>query len=82
MICTVDFDTACYVGDEEDGVYYAAAEGPDGWYFSAVVDCSSAGFTMTLCTDDGPHADENKALSHALTEAQEWCLMNNVLITE
>ena len=54
-------DDAKYVGDEEDGVYYQTAEGPDGWYVTAVVDCNSTHFVETLLDDDGPYETEADA---------------------
>ena len=63
QICDVDFDTAFYVGNGEDGVYYAASKGRKGWYCSTVVDVNSgANFCDSLVTDDGPYKSEAEAL--------------------
>jgi hypothetical protein len=77
-IATVSFDDAEYIGDENDGVYVQAAEGPDGWYVSTVVDCNSASFTEPLVTDDGPYSSEADALAAGRNGAKDWCLDNQI----
>jgi len=83
MIAVVDFDTATYVGSEEDVVDFAVAQGPDRlWYTSTVVDCNSAHFTNPLHTDDGPYRSEASARKAGREAAIEWCLENRVLYDE
>ena len=77
-IAIVDFDTATYVGDENDGVYFAVAKGPDGWYVSASVDCNSRHWTDTLITDDGPYPTESSARLAGKDCARSWCRDNDV----
>lgn len=78
FICEIRFDDARYLGSEEDGVYFDAAEGPDGWYASAVVDCNSTHFTDTLLADEGPYPSEAAALRGAENVALDWCITNEV----
>lgn len=78
-ICSVDFDEATYIGNEEDGVYYQTAQTPTGdWYMSADVDCNSGHFTQPLVTDDGPYATEAEADTAGRNAAIEWCITNGV----
>jgi hypothetical protein len=77
-IAVVDFDSASYVGDNEDGVYVAAAQGANGWYVSTVVDCNTAHFVQPLVTDDGPYDTEARAVAAGLRQAEEWCTDNEV----
>jgi hypothetical protein len=79
-IAEVDFDESEYIGSEEDGVYYAVAEGPDGWYYSCDVDCNSANFTDVLVSDEGPYGTHAAARDAARVQATEWCLTNDVII--
>lgn len=74
----VDFDTANYIGDEEDGVYYDVACFHGEWFMAAVVDCNTASFTDTLVEDDGPYATKELALEGGRNAAIEWCITNNV----
>jgi hypothetical protein len=74
----VSFDDAKYVGDDEDGVYYQAAEGPDGWYVSTVVDCNTSGFCEGYITDDGPYPTEAEAVQAGHDSASEWCFDNKI----
>jgi hypothetical protein len=78
-IVSFDVDEAEYIGGEEDGVYYQTAEGPDGWYMTAVVDCDTGGFCDNLTTDDGPHDSDNEARAAGIYLAVEWCSENAVL---
>lgn len=71
-------DDAEYRGDERDGVYYQVAEGPSGWYFTAVVDSDTGGFVDTIVKDDGPYSSEREAQSAGESWAIEWCLTNEV----
>lgn len=80
-ICTVDMDrNSHYVGNFLDGVYYAVAEGADGWYMSAIVDCDTASFADSLVTDDGPYEDEKAALAAGQNAAFDWCASNGVAV--
>jgi hypothetical protein len=85
-ICEVDMDTAAYVGDETDGVYYAVAHQPrgkaKGWYVSTVVDCNSSSFCQPLITDDGPYATEAEAWAAGMNGARDWCIENDVRYDE
>jgi hypothetical protein len=77
----VDFDEATYIGNEEDGVYFAVGEVKGkGWFLSAVVDCNSAGFTETLVTDDGPYPTREEAEMGGRNAAYEWCSTNEIAI--
>jgi hypothetical protein len=78
-IATVDMDTATYVGNEDDGVYFTVAKSRNGWYVSTLVDCNTSHFTDVLQTDDGPYkteADAQRAGHHA---AVNWCVDNDVV---
>lgn len=75
-ICGVDFDTANYLGDPVNGVYYAAAQGTDGWFASSVVDAEH--FTENLLVDDGPYPSEEEALAAGRASAMDWCSTNEV----
>jgi hypothetical protein len=77
-ICTVDMDEDTYIGNEDDGVYVAVAQGPDGWYTSSVVDCNTSSFTDALVTDDGPYATEAEAKQAGEFGAKDWCITNSV----
>lgn len=78
-IAEVDFDEAEYVGDEEDGVYVQAAQGPDGgWYVSGVVDSNTGSFVDSLFTDDGPYDSYDEAMDAGKGGAADWCINNNV----
>jgi hypothetical protein len=93
-VCEVDMDTAFYLGDEEDGVYFDAKQSAGGdWYMGAVVDCNSANFTDDqrwvgawacgpLVCDDGPYAQLGLALDAGLNAAVEWCSDNDVHYSE
>ena len=82
-VCVVDFDSAVYYGDENDGVYFDVAKGCDGkWYSSAVVDCDSGGFTDGLHTDAGPFGSAERALHAGYDVAAEWCSWNDVFDCE
>lgn len=71
-------DSASYVGDEQDGCYYSAGHGPNGWYYTVVVDCDSAGFVDTIVSDDGPYNTEDDAKQAGKNQAIDWCLTNHV----
>ena len=73
-IVTFNVDEARYVGDDEDGCYYQAAEGEDGWYVTIVVDCDSAGFVSDHTTDDGPYPSEDDAWEAGRSGSMDWCL--------
>jgi hypothetical protein len=77
-ICVIDIDGARYEGDERDGIYYDAAEGPGGWYLSAIVDCDSSGFTDTYFQDDGPYESREAAMLAGQNAARDWCIDNDV----
>lgn len=77
-ICIIDVDEARYEGDDKDGIYYDAAEGEDGWYLSAIVDCDSAGFVDTFIQDDGPYESYDAAMSAGLDAARDWCVNNGI----
>lgn len=78
QIAEVDFDEATYIGNEDDGVYFAVAKGRDGWYMSAVVDCNTSHFVESLVTDDGPYKTENEANWAGRDAAVQWCVDNDV----
>lgn len=78
-IAEVDLDEAEYVGDEQDGVYVQAAQGPDGmWYVSTVVDSNTGNFVDSLETDDGPYGSYSEAMEAGKGTAAEWCIDNGV----
>jgi len=79
-IAEVDFDDGEYIGDGQDGVYVQAAEGPDGWYVSTVVDSDTGGFVDSLCKDDGPYPTEKEALRAGRHSAMDWCMENRVSV--
>lgn len=81
-VCLVDVDTAEYIGDSEDGVYFAvAAKGSHAWYWSALVDSDSAGFVASLVEDAGPYESQEAAHEAARDRAREWCHDNDVTLT-
>jgi hypothetical protein len=78
-IAFVDFDDAEYIGNDEDGVYFAVAKDRRGcWWMSAAVDCNSGHFTDMLVTDDGPYLTEAEAQSAGRSMARHWCENNDV----
>lgn len=78
QICIVDVDYAKYLGNEEDGVYYDVAKGPDGWYASAMVDCNSGNFCDSLLEDAGPFDTKAAAWAAGYDLALQWCADNDV----
>lgn len=78
----MDVDSAHYVGDGTDGVYYDAAPHRGKWYASALVDSDTGHFVDSLFTDDGPHDTEEEALRAGRNGATEWCFTNDVSIEE
>ena len=79
-IVPFDVDSASYVGDENDGVYYQVARGDDGWYMTAVVDAAS--FVDNLVVDDGPYDSEAAAIEGGKNSAFDWCFDNDVLLDD
>lgn len=77
-----DIDEATYVGDEEDGAYYLAGEGPDGWYVTVLVDCNTSHFTDEIVTDDGPYATREAAEMGGKNAAYGWCGDNGVEVDD
>src|SRR5262245_22151 len=77
-IAHVDFDGALYLGSSEDGVYFDAAEGKNGWYVSAVVDCNSGHFCQPITADDGPYANQGVAMLAGISAAYDWLVTNHV----
>lgn len=77
-ICEVDFDSAVYIGGDDDGCYVAIAEGGDGWYTSVVVDSDTGGFVEPMITDDGPFPTDGDAMQRGIDLALEWCFDNAV----
>ena len=79
QICLVDVDDgATYIGSGDDGVYFDAAEGPDGWYMSAIVDSDTGHFVDSLVTDDGPYETRERAIEAGRNAAYDWCMNNDV----
>ena len=80
-IATVDFDNAYSVcageGEQVDCVYFDVAEGSDGWYMSASIDCDSASFTDTYVVDDGPYPSEEAAMQAGMNAASQWMADND-----
>jgi hypothetical protein len=81
-IVPFDVDSATYVGDENDGVYYQVARGDDGWYMTAVVNCDTASFVDDLVVDDGPYDSEADAIEGGKNAAFGWCFDNDVLLDD
>jgi len=75
-------DHAIYVGDDEDGVYFQTAKGPDGWYVTAVVDSNTGAFVDTILDDDGPYETEEDAEVAGRDCATQWCFDNEVNFKE
>lgn len=80
QIAVVNVDTAEYIGDPDDGVYYTVARGFDGkWYGSAIVDSNTGSFVDALVTDDGPYDFEGQAETAMADAAKDWCIENGVM---
>lgn len=75
-IVEFDSDEAEYIGDETNGVYYQVAEGPDGWYMTAVVETTHS--MDTLVKDDGPYLNREQAEAAGKDAAIAWCMDNRV----
>src|SRR5689334_10636084 len=76
-ICKVEVDSAEFIGDDTDGVYVTACQGPDGWYASGMID-SETGFVQELVHDVGPFPTEGEAMAEIRGLAREWCIENEV----
>jgi len=77
--CSVDFDSARYYGDGDDGVYYQVFEDSKGFFWlSAVVDCDTGGFVDGLVDEDGPYDCESSAWLAGDYAAGDWCAENDV----
>jgi hypothetical protein len=74
----VDMEHGRYIGSGRDGIYYAAGQGPDGWYLSTLVDCDTGHFCDGVLFDDGPYKSEADAWQGGRDSAVEWCTENNV----
>jgi hypothetical protein len=78
-IVKFNVEYADYVGDEDDGCYYQAGQGPGGnWYVTVVVDCGTGSFCMDLVTDEGPYPSEEQAKMAGRDAACDWCHDNDV----
>lgn len=75
-------DSAKFIGDERDGVYYQTAKGPDGWHVTAVVDSDTGSFVDTILDDDGPYETEEDAEGVGHDFAVQWCRDNEVHFEE
>jgi hypothetical protein len=78
QIAEVGFDREDYVGNGRDGVYFSVAEGPDGWYVSAVADCGTDGELEPLATDDGPHETHFEAEANGIDLGLVWCACQGI----
>jgi hypothetical protein len=79
-ICEVNVADAYYVGDGRSGVHFSAAEGPDGWYISALAVREHS--TASLLVDAGPHNDFIEACDAGVDAAVQWCLGHRVQFSE
>jgi len=75
-IAIVDMSIDEYIGDGDDGVYWTVAQGPDGWYGSAIVDSYTGHFETELVSDKGPYQTEGEAITAMCDLAKEWCREN------
>lgn len=84
VILDVDEAYSVSAGDdpEVDTVYFAVANGPGGWYLTAVLDSDSSHFVGDLCTDDGPYTSEHEAKLAGLGASLEWMVTNDHWDTE
>lgn len=78
QIAVVDMDEAFYLGTGQDGVYFDADQGPDGWYVSTVVDTDTGAYCGGMTFDDGPYATRGRALEAGLDVAYEWLVTNEI----
>lgn len=76
LVAEVNLDSAEYVGDGENGVYYDIGMYDDDWYVSAVVDTPH--FVDFMFKDDGPYEGRREALAAGRVAAGDWCYENNV----
>ncbi len=67
-----------WIGDDQDGGYYQAGKGPDGWYVSSIIDSDTGGFVDSYITDDGPYPTEAAAQQAGADGLKDWCLENGV----
>jgi hypothetical protein len=67
-------------GDGQNGVYFAAAEGLDGWYMSALLVRERS--AESLRVDDGPYDDFIEACDAGVDAAMQWCLAHRVQYSE
>jgi hypothetical protein len=78
-----DVDEAEYIGDEQDGCYVQAGQGPsDKWYVTVVVDSETGSFIDTILDTDGPHETEAAAMECGRDWAFKWCCDNGVNIDD
>lgn len=74
----LDWDDAHYLGDGEDGVYFAAVQASASrWWAMADVDSNTGGFTDSLVREYG-YRSRRAALQAARDAAMEWLDHNGV----
>lgn len=78
--CTVDVDTAYYIGDGDDGVYFNTFkdEANNTYWMSAIADCDTGCFCDSLVTAQGPYDSISDAIRAGIDTAAEWCILNDV----
>jgi hypothetical protein len=78
-----DADEAEWTGDEQDGCYVQAGQGPSlAWYVTVVVDSETGSFVDTALDTDGPHETEADAMARGRDWAISWCCDNGVNFEE
>jgi hypothetical protein len=72
-------DAQGYVGDELDGAYYFAQEGPLGGFFvSLLLDSDTGAYCMAGTLDDGPYETLAEAQEAGHDMAVEFCLEQEI----
>ena len=72
-------ETAFWLGDNEDGVYFDAIKHGRNWKVKALVDSDTGSFTADLPVP-GVFKSRKDAIDKAICAAIEWCMGNGVWV--
>ncbi len=74
-----DIDNANYVGDGDNGCYYATREHrPGHWYCTVIVDSETGSFVDTLVENAGPFRCVEDAELAGRNAGYDWCSDNEI----